>query len=78
MSADLLEPLDSVTLAREGLKFHIALDQPTLKHGVAPRTSAVPIGLKISFGPDDYSWLNEKEMKVLVNLMTTGIANAGE
>ena len=75
MSANLLKPLDSVTIAREGLQFHVALHQPPLRKGTPSRKSATPIGLKITFGPEDYSWLNEKEMKLLSKLITTGIAN---
>ena len=32
--------------------------------------------LRIQFGPDDYSFLNQKEMKQLVDLITNGTNDA--
>ena len=72
---ELLKPLDSVTLGRPGLRIQVALNQPAFHQGTPPRSSATPIGVKIVFSDDDYSWLNEKEMKQLVNLLTTGNTN---
>ena len=75
MLSDTLKPIDTVTIAREGLEFHVALHQPTLRKGTPARTSAFPIGLRIASSPEDFSWLNEKEVKLLLKLLNTGIAN---
>ena len=73
--SDALKPVNSVTISRPDLEITLALDQSTLEHGTSPRKDAKPIGLKIKFSPDDYSWLNEEEMKLLSKLITTGIVN---
>ena len=73
---ELLEPVNSVTLMRPDLIITVALDQPHREAGTLPRTEARPIGLKIQFDHDNFSWLNEQEMKMLGSMITTGKADA--
>ena len=63
-----LTPMNSVALIREDLEIPVTLEQ----HPRTPRSEARPMGLRIKFGPEDFSWLNEKEMKLLAHLITTG------
>ena len=63
-----LTPMNSVALIREDLEITVTLEQ----HPRTPRSEARPMGLRIKFGPEDFSWLNEKEMELLAHLITTG------
>ena len=63
-----LTPMNSVALIREDLEITVTLEQ----HPRTPRREARPMGLRIKFGPEDFSWLNEKEMKLLAHLITSG------
>ena len=63
-----LTPMNSVALIREDLDITVTLEQ----HPRTPSSEARPMGLRIKFGPEDFSWLNEKEMKLLAHLITTG------
>ena len=63
-----LTPMNSVALIREDLEITVTLEQ----HPRTPRSEARPMGLRIKFGPEDFSWLIEKEMKLLAHLITTG------
>ena len=67
-SSPQLTPMNSVALIREDLEITVTLGQ----HPRTPRSEARPMGLRIKFGPEDFSWLNEKEMKLLAHLITTG------
>ena len=66
-----LTPLNSVTLIRTDLEITVTLNQPPK----TSRSDAKPVGLRVKFGPDDFSWLNEKEMKLLGKLIATGVAD---